>query len=174
MNSDADLLRSFAREGAEDAFAELVRRHVMLVYSAALRQVGGDAHTAQDVTQRVFGDLARKAGTLSRRDVLVSWLHTSTRFAATDARRKAARRAKYEREAEMMQSLQGQTIAADWEQLRPLIDATLQQLNERDRGAVLLRFFEGRGFAEVGEALGVSEDAARMRVERALDRMRTV
>src|SRR6476646_7173615 len=67
MNSDSELLCRYVEARCEDAFAELVRRHVNLVYSAALRQVNGDAHLAQDVAQNVFADLARKAATLSRR-----------------------------------------------------------------------------------------------------------
>jgi DNA-directed RNA polymerase specialized sigma24 family protein len=82
MTSDPELLARFARSRSEDAFAELVRRHVNLVYSAALRQVGGDPHLAQDVAQTVFSDLARKALALARRTNLSGWLYTSARFAA--------------------------------------------------------------------------------------------
>ena len=76
MTPDPELLATFARTNSEDAFAELVRRHVSLVYSAALRQVGGDAHLAQDVAQTVFTDLARKAAALARRESLTGWLYT--------------------------------------------------------------------------------------------------
>src|ERR1035437_5562021 len=79
MMSDSELLARFARSRSEDAFAELVRRHVNLVYSAALRQVGGDGHLAQDVAQTVFSDLARKAPALARRATLTGWLYTSAR-----------------------------------------------------------------------------------------------
>src|SRR5258706_10596766 len=107
MSDDLELLRQYAEEGSEAAFAELVRRHVNLVYFAALRQVGGDAHGARDVAQSVFTDLARKAASLSRREVLASWLYTSARFAAAKARRAQARRLKYETEAETMHALNG-------------------------------------------------------------------
>src|SRR5450432_1078218 len=102
MEPDSELLRRYAEEKSEPAFAELVRRHLNLVYFSALRQVGGDGHRAQDVTQAVFSDLARKARTLSHREVLASWLYTSTRFAAAKVRRTEARRIKHEREIEIM------------------------------------------------------------------------
>src|SRR5688572_22150609 len=105
MSDDIELLRRYADERSEGAFAELVRRHVNLVYFAALRQLGGDARGAEDVAQSVFIDLARKAKSLSRREVLASWLYTSTRFAAAKARRARARRLKYEMEAESMREL---------------------------------------------------------------------
>src|SRR5258707_1188143 len=81
---DAELLRRYAAEKSQEAFAELVRRRVNLVYSVALRQCGGDAQLAEDVTQRVFADLARKAAELARRPVLSGWLYRSAQYAATN------------------------------------------------------------------------------------------
>ena len=83
MNDDVKLLRRYAEEGSESAFSEIVSRHIDLVYSAAPRQVGGDTHLAQDVTQTVFADLARKARAVYRRGVLTGWLYQATRFAAS-------------------------------------------------------------------------------------------
>lgn len=173
MNDESELLRRYADERAEVAFAEIVRRHIGLVYHAALRQTG-DATLAEDVTQAVFTDLARKAGALAGRASITGWLYTSTRFAATKARRGEQRRRAREQEVYAMQTTAtdraGDLAAkADWEQLRPVIDEALLALDERDREAVLLRFFEGRPLAEVGAKLAVSEDAARKRVARALD-----
>ena len=100
MTPDSELLRRFAKTNSEDAFAELVKRHVNLVYSAALRQVNGDAHLAQDVAQTVFTDLARKAGSLSRRESLTGWLYTSAHFAAAKIARTENRR--HDREEKYM------------------------------------------------------------------------
>jgi len=70
MLEDAELLRRYAQDHAEDAFAELVRRHVDFVYGVAVRRVGGDSHLAEDICQDVFVALARKAASLSRRPLL--------------------------------------------------------------------------------------------------------
>jgi RNA polymerase sigma factor (sigma-70 family) len=173
MSTDADLLRRYTEDRSEPAFAEIVQRHLNLVYFAALRQVGGDTHRAQEVAQSVFTDLARKAATLTGRATLTGWLHTSTRFAAAKARRADFSRQQYELEASTMNALLSDPDpAAEWERLRPMIDDALHELDDRDRDAVLLRFFEGRPFADIGAALRLSDDAARMRVERALDKLR--
>ena len=173
MNDDAELLRRYAESGSEEAFAELVRRHLGLVYHAALRQTDGDAHRAQDVAQEVFTSLARKARALAQRPTLAGWLHTSTRYAALQAVRTERRRQNREQEIyAMTDSLHPDTSGADWERLKPFVDEALHSLGERDREAVLQRFFEGRPFAEVGAKLAVSEDAARVRVDRALDKLR--
>jgi RNA polymerase sigma factor (sigma-70 family) len=172
MADDAELLRRYAQDHSEEAFAELVRNNLGLVYHAALRQCG-DAQLAQDVAQTVFNDLARKARSLASRPVLAGWLYTSSRYAALHVVRTEGRRQAREREAHAMKELlDGAEPAANWEQLRPVIDVALNELAERDREAVLLRFFEGRPFAEIGGFFAVTEDAARMRVERALEKMR--
>ncbi len=175
MTDDAELLRRYAGNRDKDAFAELVRRHFGLVYHAALRQCGGDAHRAEDVAQAVFTDLARKAEKLARRPVLAGWLYTSTRYAAGQAVRTEVRRQAREQEVHAMNEILSNSTAepaAEWERLRPVIDDALHALGERDREAVLLRFFEDRAFADVGTKLFLSEDAARMRVERALEKLR--
>jgi RNA polymerase sigma factor (sigma-70 family) len=177
MTDDAELLRRYAEENAEEAFAEFVRRNLGLVYHAALRQCGGDGHRAQDVAQAVFTDVARKARSLARRPALAGWLHTSTRYAAAQAVRGEVRRQRREQEAHAMNEILAKAngedaAAAEWERMRPVIDEALHGLSERDREAVLARFFEGRAFAEIGARLRMSEDAARMRVERALEKLR--
>src|ERR1041384_7119854 len=103
MPDDAQLLRHYVEEGSEKAFAELVQRHLNLVYSAALRQVGGDMHRARDVAQIVFTTLARKAPSLTRHPVLAGWLHLATHHAATKAMRTERRRHAREQEAHAMQ-----------------------------------------------------------------------
>src|SRR5919109_2632098 len=169
MNDDAQLLRRYAEDGSESAFAELVSRHIDLVYSAALRQLGGDVHLAQDVTQNVFADLARKSRTLSRHRVLAGWLYQAARFAAAKAVRSERRRAAREKEAVAMQELSSD---ANWEQLRPVLDEAMSRLGAKDRDAVLLRYFERKELRAVSEALGTSEEAARKRVGRALESLR--
>jgi len=173
MTSDCNLLRRYAETNSEEAFAELVRRHLDLVYSAALRQVNGDAHLAQDVTQTVFTDLARKAESLSRRPVLTGWLYTSAHFAAAKAVRAERRRREHEQEAQTMRELHDPTPDRDWSKLRPVLDEAMHELKASDREAILLRYFEQRQLAEIGARLGVSENTARMRVARAVDKLRT-
>lgn len=169
---DADLLRRYVENADQGAFATLVERRLPLVYSAALRQVGGDAHLARDVAQGVFVDLARKASSLIGRPVLAGWLYTSAGYAAAKVVRAEQRRRHREQEAQAMDALnRADERAPDWTKLRPVIDAAMQDLSERDREAVLLRFFESRGFAEIGERLRIGENGARMRVERALDKL---
>lgn len=171
--NDTELLRRYAADGSESAFSELVRRHIDLVYSAALRMVDGDAALAEDVTQAVFTDLARKAPRLLRHTSLVGWLYTSTRYLARNARRTEQRRRWREQKAyQMNELLHSDEPSLDWHQLRPVLDDAMHALNDRDREAVLLRYFERRPLAEVGDRLGVSESAARMRVDRALDKLR--
>lgn len=170
MIDDAELLRRYAAGRAEEAFAELVRRHVNFVYACALRRVGGDAHLAEDVTQQVFTKVAREAAALARRDVLSGWLYTTARHASAQVVRGERRRAVREQEAHIMNELTATSAHdAEWERLRPVIDEAMDDLREEDREAVLLRFFEGKSFGEIGAKLRLSENTARMRVERALD-----
>ena len=173
MTEDSELLRCYAEEKSETAFAELVKRRVGLVYSVALRQVGGDAHLAQDVTQRVFADLARKAAALAGRPVLSGWLYRSAQFAASDVVRSERRRRVREQENPLMnETFAGVSDGAvDWDKLRPVLDEALGELGDEDRDAVALRFLEAKSFAEIGRRLAVSEEAARKRVTRALEKL---
>ncbi len=171
--ADGELLRRYIQEKSDAAFAALVRRHVHLVHSVALRRVNGDAHLAADITQSVFTDLARKASRLVRQPVLAGWLFTSTRFAAAKAVRGEQRRRAREEEAQLMQELiPAETEALDWEKVRPVIDDVLAGLGERDREAILLRFFEGQDYMKIGARLQLGDNSARMRVERALEKLR--
>lgn len=171
MTDDAELLRRFAEEQSETAFAELVNRHVGLVYVVAVRRLGADRHLAEDVVQSVFVDLARKARGLSRNVVLTGWLFTSARFAASRAARTESRRRAHEQHAIRMNEILSEGGTVDWEMLRPQIDELIAKLPQRDREAVLLRFFEGRDYAEVGARLAMSPDGARTRVNRALEKL---
>lgn len=172
MTEDQQLLRRYVEAGAEDAFAALVHRHLDLVYSAALRQLNGDAHLARDAAQQVFVDLARKAHSLVDRPVLAGWLFTGTRFAAAKLVRREQRRRAREQEAHDMNELTREDAQpVDWARVRPVLDDALGELSDPERDAILLRFFESRAFADIGARLGVAENAARMRVERALDKL---
>jgi RNA polymerase sigma factor (sigma-70 family) len=169
MIEDTELLRRYAEEKSEDAFAELVRRHVNFVYACAVRRVGGNAHLAEDVTQQVFAALARDAGKVARRDVLSGWLYATARNVAVQVVRSERRRAVREQEAHTMNELSATAAQdAEWARLRPVIDEAMDDLREEDREAVLLRFFEGKSFGEIGAKLRLSENTARMRVDRAL------
>lgn len=172
-NDDHTLLRHYAEEGSEAAFTALVRRRVDLVYSVALRRTGGDAHRAADVAQQVFIALARDARKLSRHTVLSAWLHTATRNAALNLMISEKRRQARELVA-LDPAIAGGGAATDpdWDRLRPVLDAAIDELPENDRAAVVLRFLERRPFAEIGATLHLSEDAARMRTDRALDKLR--
>lgn len=173
MPTDAELLHRYAGQKDEHAFAEFVQRHLDLVYATALRATGGRRHLAEEVVQRVFTDVARKAARLGHHPVLTGWLFRSTRYVAMETNRAELRRLKYhEAFAAMPDTDTSSEPAMDWERLRPVIDDALEKLKERDREVMLLRFFQGLTFAEVGEKLGLSENAARMRTERALDKLR--
>jgi RNA polymerase sigma factor (sigma-70 family) len=170
---DTELLRGYLNDHSEPAFAELVRRHFDLVYSAASRQVGGDPQTAEDIAQAVFTDLARNARRLAGHTSLTGWLYTATRYAAANWRRHELRRRTREQHAySMNQILQSAESGPDWEELRPLLDDTMHELNPADRHALLLRYFDRRSLEEVGARLGLSGNAARMRLDRALDKLR--
>jgi len=170
-NEDMALVRAYAAEKSEAAFATLVSRHVGLVYSAALRQMG-DAHRAEDVTQAVFVLLARKAEALGPDTILSGWLYRTTRFACADVLKREQRRQRREQEAAMDATLQTSTADSVWLQLAPLLDAAMAELRDRDRDALVLRFFENKSLKEVALSLGLEERAAQKRVQRALDKLR--
>ncbi|MBI5383607.1 MAG: sigma-70 family RNA polymerase sigma factor [Verrucomicrobia bacterium] len=173
MNSltDQQLLRDYTERRSEAAFAELVRRHVDFVYSAALRMVR-DAHLAEDVTQSAFVALAQNARQLTDRPVLSGWLHRVAQNLAANAVRSDVRRRAREQEAAAMNELLAAEPDASWEQIAPHLDAGLGELSEPDRDAVLLRYFEHKSAREMAVALGVSEEAAQKRVGRAVERLR--
>src|SRR5687767_5077777 len=123
MTDDSTFLRRYAVDRDEDAFAEVVRRNLPFVYSAALRRLSGDAHRARDVAQVVFCALARDARRISREPVLSGWLYTATRNAVIDVVRSEKRRRTREEEASHMQQIESEPDApADWAQLRPVLD----------------------------------------------------
>ncbi len=173
MDPSRALLHDFRTRKSETAFRELVERHVDLVYQTALRRCGGDAALARDAAQAVFTDLARKAADLPPGTVLAGWLHRHTGFVTAKLMRAATRRRKHEHQAAMDHSLNRETCDhALWRGMAPVLDEAMENLPVGDRDALVLRFLEGRDFREVGDQLGLSENSARMRVNRALEKLR--
>ena len=173
MNSatDQQLLREYAEHRSEDAFAELVGRHLDFVYSAALRMTG-DPASAEDVAQGVFVVLMEKAGQLAERPVLAGWLHCASRNLAGKVIRSEIRRRAREQEAAAMNELLCHETAAPWENIAPHLDAAIGELSEPDRDAVILRYFDRKSAREMAQSLGISEEAAQKRVSRAVERLR--
>jgi RNA polymerase sigma factor (sigma-70 family) len=172
MIHDAQLIQRYVETGSEPAFSELVSLHLDLVYSVAVRLVGGDTHLAQDVTQTVFTDLSLKARSLPRGVVLAGWLHRHTFFVASSMVRAEQRRRNRERQAGQMNTLDDST-EPDWDRLVPILDEALQGLGTADRNASVLRYVQGRDLKSVGLAMGINEDAAQKRVSRALEKLRS-
>ena len=176
--ADTELLRQYAEEDSEAAFAALVTRYIHLIYSAALRQTG-NSHAAEEITQAVFIILARKARALRQETMLAGWLYQTARYTAANFLRREIRRARREQEA-YMQSLSDETnhpapdaTEADiWPQIAPLLEDAMGRLSARERQAVVLRFFAGKSFQEIGKAFGGSENAAKKRVLRGLEKLR--
>jgi len=173
LNDDLTLLREYAGHSSEEAFAALVSRHVNLVYSVALRSVR-DPHLAEEITQAVFIILARKADSLGDKTILPGWLCRTARYAAANALKIQRRRQHREQEAHMQSILNeaaNEPESETWQEIAPLLDGAMERLGQKDHDALVLRFFENKNFAEVGVALGASEDAAKVRVGRALEKL---
>jgi RNA polymerase sigma factor (sigma-70 family) len=168
MHDDRRLLREYL-EGSPAALDELIRRHLGLVYSSALRQVG-DAALAEDVTQAVFLILMKKAGTIRGQMAVGGWLISVTRNVAINAMKKRTTDRTNEQKAARPEAIEA--AAGSWEAISPVIDAELARLPRKDRDAIVLRFFENRSFAEIGNELGMTAEAARKRVARSLVRLR--
>src|SRR5215831_4545252 len=167
---DSTLLREYAEYSSEEAFRRLVDHNVSFVYSVALRRVGNPS-LAEEVTQAVFVILARKARSLTKDTILPGWLYHTTRLTANNALRQEIRRAHREQEA-YMQTLCEDHTPEPWVQVAPLLEGAMDQLKSKEREVILLRFFQRKNLREVGAACGASENAAKKRVSRALDKMR--
>jgi len=170
--SDMQLLKKYAGSEEESAFAELVRRHLGLVYGVALRKTG-NPQAAQDISQAVFIILAKKAAVLPKTTILSGWLYQTAVLTAANYQRAEARRTRREQEA-YMQSMNTDMDAESelWPRLAPFVEDAMARLNEKDRNALLLRFLEGKSFREIGGIFGASENAAKKRVHYALEKLR--
>jgi RNA polymerase sigma factor (sigma-70 family) len=164
-----DLLAEFRKSRAEGAFGELVRRYTNLVYSVAKRRLS-DVSAAQEVTQTVFIRLARAVPDVHSDAELMAWLHRTTVHASIDQWRSDARRRAREQRALAMQT--EQTEDNTWNAISPVLDEALNELSDAERQVILMRFFDQRSMRELGLALGISEDAAKMRVSRAMEHLR--
>jgi RNA polymerase sigma factor (sigma-70 family) len=171
MTDELELLRKYAENASEEAFAEVVSRHIRMVYAAARRHVR-NAHEAEEITQAVFIILARKAGQLPRGTVLSGWLFRTTRLTACNHIRNETRRRNREREATMQSNLEQEPNDDIWRRVSPLLDGALASLGLKDHNAVVLRYVEGRELAEVGQKMGTTELAARQRIHRAVEKLR--
>jgi RNA polymerase sigma factor (sigma-70 family) len=173
QHDDLELLHAYAADGSEAAFRTVVDRHLALVYSSALRQVR-NPHLAEEVTQAVFLILARKANSLRPGTLLTGWFFRTTRFASIAALRTVRRRERHEQEAAQMQPTITEAIPeASWDDVAPLLDEAIADLGATDRHAILLRYFERKDHKEIGHALGATEEAAKKRVTRAVEKIRT-
>lgn len=172
--NDQELLNEYASTGSEAAFTTLVGRHTGWVQASAQRQMRGDPGAAQDVTQAVFILLAKKAGRLRNRSDLITWLFGAVRYCAMSGRRSEQRRKVHERKAAAMSAelIDNTTDALSLSELLPNLDELIARLGVTDRQAILLRYFEKKSLAEVGASMGISEEAAKKRVARAVDRLR--
>jgi len=173
MTESQRLLADYVTNASEGAFRDLVTRYTDLVYSTALRLVCGDSQLAQEVCQTVFIDLARKARTISGGVMIGGWLHRHTRFVAATLMRGERRRQSRERQAAEMNALRNEPDCnLAWASLQ--VDEAIDTLATEDRTALILRFFEQADLHSVGVALGISENAARMRVTRALEKLHSI
>jgi|GEM_PF-1331033 len=170
MNNDAELLKQYLDEGSESAFEELVSRYVDMVYSIALRHVNRDEALAKDICQIVFLHLVQKADKLPQGILLGGWLHRDTCFVAAQSIRTENRRRAREQEAVQLNTNDDEFI---WEKLESSLDDAIRSLPEIERQAIILRYFQHHSLHTVGETLGTSEDAARMRIVRALEKLKT-
>ena len=168
---DRELLREYAERRSDKAFTELVERHIHMVYSTALRSVR-EPHLARDIAQTVFISLARKPASVRDPRLLAGWLYRAARFNAASALRTERRRREHENSAMQLNTLEPDSSSA-WQSLAPHLDEAMENLNSIDQSALALRFFENKSLREVGQALGLSDDAAQKRVSRALDMLRS-
>lgn len=170
--NDMASIQEYADRGSETAFAELIHQHINLVYSVALRFTG-NAQDAQDVTQAVFIILAQKAASLRQRTTLTGWLYETTRFTARQLLRTRARRQAREQENYMESAFNDANADSVWQQLAPLLEEAMTQLSEKERTLIALRFYERKSSVETAALLGIRESAARKRVERAVEKLRS-
>ena len=171
--NDQELITRYATAQDQQAFAELAQRHSPWVYSCAKRLLRNSA-PADDVTQAVFILLARKSSKLQAKSHIAGWLIRATQYCAREAMRSHARRQKHEQEAAMQQQTNSPASDANWQEISPVLDEAVAKLSAKDRDAVLLHFYQGLSLSELASTLGTGEEAARKRVQRAVEKLRKI
>jgi RNA polymerase sigma factor (sigma-70 family) len=161
MPDPSHCLRDFAATKSSESFEPVVRQYLGIVFAAALRRTGGQRQLAEEVAQDVFCELSRRADRLADHPLLVGWLYSHTRFTAMRLMRTEKRRHDRERAATELETITAASVPIEWTHVQPAIDAAIDTLSAGDRTVVLLRFFEGRSFSEVGRRVGLTEDGAR-------------
>jgi RNA polymerase sigma factor (sigma-70 family) len=146
----------------------LILRHINMVYSSALRQVAA-SRLAEDMTLAVFLILAQKQDLIRDSDLVGVWLHSVTKRASKEALHQQSVQERWV--AGPARSQGAVRAGADWEKIAPVIDAALDKLAERDRAAIILPLFQNKSFAQTGAALGLSEEDARARHSRVVDKL---
>jgi RNA polymerase sigma factor (sigma-70 family) len=170
-HSDFALLREFVRDERQPAFAALVRQHLSLVYGTALRKVE-DCGAAEEISQNVFSALARKAGQFAPDDSLPAWLHKTALLESKFwLRGELRRRRREETAAELGTTMNTPEDHSAFHALVPLLDDALLSLREKDRTALLLRYYEGQSLRDLGAVMGINEKTAQKRVQSALEKV---
>lgn len=168
---DLRLLREYAQTRSEAAFARVVSRHIDMVYGVCLRQLR-HSQDAEDATQAVFLHLAHKASQLRDGTIVAAWLHHVARMESAQSIRKATIRRRHEMAAASQAA--GNRPPPPSGHHDHEIDRALRRLRTTERAAVLLRFFRGQSFQEIAAELRISEEAARKRVGRAVEKLRAL
>lgn len=166
---DRSLLHEYAEKGLEEAFAEIVHRYADMVYSVCMRELSDPEHAAE-ASQAAFFALSQHAKKI-RKKTVSGWLMKTAKYTSINLLKREKIRKKYEKKAaEMTQGQEPRT--AEWKEVMPVLNDGLIGLSEKDRSAVILRYFQEKSFIDIGNTLGVSEKAAHMRVKRAVEKLR--
>lgn len=169
---DTELLECYLQCGSESAFTELVNRYIDLAYSVARRRLA-DPVLAEEVVQATFCLLARKARTLTEYDSLAGWVYRATcNISLKTLRDERLRRERERATVDMNDPIHASGHEQPWERLVPLLDEAFCQLRDDDRAALVLRFVQRKAMRDIAEALGTTEPAAKMRVGRAIQKLR--
>ena len=176
QKKDTELLTLCVENRSEEAFSELCRRYSRLIFNTCLREIG-DRSLAEDATQGVFLLLSQKVASLRGRDTLAGWLYTASRYVSKNLIKHERRRRLLEERATLESMAENKNSSGIgnplWDQIEPHFNEALSRLKSVDRDAILLRFVQEQSFGDVGVNLGISENTARMRVNRALEKIKS-